>query len=197
MLRRWWMQEEELIAIVDKIANRFASTFKFGYHEIEDMKQQAWQVALEGLKDYDGKRPLENFLWTHVRNRLYNFKRDNYFRPEKPCDRCPLLVNDVCTKFKDRLECDLYSRWEKRTEKRKSLMTAVEHTDINYNENDITAQLDEKHLFETVDYNMPVELREYWIRFIHNLKLNKQKKEQVLLEITLILKEHNLDSEEG
>ena len=131
------MQEDELIAIVDKIANRFASTFKFGYHELEDMKQQAWQVALEGLKDYDGKRPLENFLWTHVRNRLYNFKRDNYFRPEKPCDRCPLLVNDVCTKFKDRLECDLYSRWEKRTEKRKSLMTAVEHTDTNYNENDI------------------------------------------------------------
>ena len=190
------MQEEELIRIVDKIANRFASTFKFGYHEIEDMKQQAWQVALEGLKDYDGKRPLENFLWTHVRNRLYNFKRDNYFRPEKPCDRCPLLVNDQCTQFKDRLECDLYSRWDKRTEKRKSLMTAVEHTDTKYSENDIIKQLDEKHLFETVDYNMPVELREYWIRFIHNLKLNKQKKEQVLLEITLILKEHNLDPQE-
>jgi len=190
------INEDELIKIVDKIANRFANTFKFGYHELEDMKQQAWQVALEGLKDYDGNRPLENFLWTHVRNRLYNFKRDNYFRPEKPCDRCPLLVNDQCTKFKDRLECDLYSRWEKRTEKRKSLMTAVEHTDTNYNENDITIRLDEKHLFETVDYNMPVELREYWIRFIHNLKLNKQKKEQVLLEITLILKEHNLDSEE-
>ena len=191
------MQEEELIRIIDKIANRFAGTFKFGYHEIEDMRQQAWQVALEGLKDYDGKRPLENFLWTHVRNRLYNFKRDNYFRPEKPCDRCPLLRNDECTKFKDRLECDLYSRWEKRTEKRKSLMSAVEHTDNKYSENDITSQLDNKHLFETVDYNMPVELREYWIRFIHNLKLNKQKKEQVLLEITLILKEHNLDSEEG
>ena len=74
------MQEDELIAIVDKIANRFANTFKFGYHELEDMKQQAWQVALEGLKDYDGKRPLENFLWTHVRNRLYNFKRDNLKR---------------------------------------------------------------------------------------------------------------------
>ena len=102
------INEEDLITIVNKIANRFASTFKFGYHEIEDMKQQAWQVALEGLKDYDGERPLENFLWTHIRNRLYNFKRDNYFRPEKPCDRCPLLRNDECTKFKDRLACDLY-----------------------------------------------------------------------------------------
>ena len=49
------INEEELIKTIDKIANRFASTFKFGYHEIEDMKQQAWQVALEGLKDYDGK----------------------------------------------------------------------------------------------------------------------------------------------
>ena len=75
-------------------------------------------------------------------------------------------------------------------------MTAVEHTDNKYKESDIIRQLDEKHLFETVDYNMPVELREYWIRFLHGLKLNKQKKEQVLFEITLILKEHNLDPEE-
>ena len=46
------IDEQELIKIMERIANRFASTFKFGYHELEDMKQQAWQVALEGLKDY-------------------------------------------------------------------------------------------------------------------------------------------------
>jgi len=192
------MNNDDLVPIIDKIANRFASTYKFGYHELEDMKQQAWQIALEGLEGYDGTRSLENYLWTHVRNRLYNFKRDNYFRPEKPCDKCPLFRNEKCTKFKDPLECDLYSRWEKRTEKRKSLMASVEYNDSDNQQEEIEQYLDKKHLFETIDYNMPVELREYWIRLVHGLKLNKNKREQVLLEITLILKENNLDdSEEG
>jgi len=188
--------DEELIKVINKIANRLASIYKFGYHELEDMKQQAWQIALEGLDDYDGKRPLENFLWTHVRNRLYNFKRDNYFRPEKPCDKCPLLVNAKCTQFNDRMECDLYSRWYKRAEKRKSLMSSVEYNDQNYTDEDVISKLDKQQIFEQIDYHMPVELREYWIRFLHGLKLNKAKREQILLEITLILKEHNLDSEE-
>lgn len=189
--------DEELIKVVNKIANKLANIYKFGYHELEDMKQQAWQIALEGLKDYDGDRPLENFLWTHIRNRLYNFKRDNYFRPEKPCDKCPLLVNGVCTKFQDRLECDLYARWEKRSEKRKSLMSAVEYNDESYSDEDVVSKLHKQQIFEKVDYYMPVELREYWIRFLHGLKLNKNKRDQLLLEITLILKEHNLDSQEG
>jgi len=190
------INEDELISTINRIADRFASTYKFGYHEIEDLKQQAWQVALEGLKDYDGQRSLSNFLWTHVRNRLYNFKRDNYFRPEKPCDRCPLLVNDKCTKFNDRMECDLYARWQKRTEKRKSLMSSVEYNDFNYNEDDLVSKLDNQELFKKIDAAIPVELREYWIRFIYNLKLHKNKREQILLEIKLILKEHGFDSEE-
>ena len=85
------MTEEQVIQTIDNIANRLASKFKFGYHEIEDMKQQARLFAWEGLKNYDGIRPLENFLWTHVRNRLYNFKRNNFGRPDKPCDTCPFF----------------------------------------------------------------------------------------------------------
>lgn len=188
--------EKELLAILDNIANSLASTYKFGYHEIEDMKQQARLIGLEGLKNYDGKRPLENFLWIHIRNRLYNFKRDNYFRPEKPCDKCPLFQNQSCIQFRNQMDCELYAKWKERTEKRKSLMSNVEHNDSNYDDNNILDQLDTKHLFETVDYNMPIELREYWIRFIHGLKLPKSKKEQVFMEINFILKEHNLDSEE-
>ena len=85
------IDENELLNVIDIITKKLAYKFKFGYHDIEDMKQQISIFAIEGLKNYDHKRPLENFLWTHVRNRLFNYKRDNYQRPDKPCYSCPLL----------------------------------------------------------------------------------------------------------
>ena len=83
------VDENEFLKIVDIISKKLAYKFKFGYHEYDDMKQQISIFALEGLKNYDHKRPLENFLWTHVRNRLFNYKRDNYQRPDKPCHGFP------------------------------------------------------------------------------------------------------------
>ena len=73
--------------IIERVSSRLAQKFRFGYHTIDDMKQQAALFAWEGIYDsWDDSRPLENFLWIHVRNRLYNFKRNNYGRPEKPCE---------------------------------------------------------------------------------------------------------------
>jgi len=70
--------EEEFLRVLDNISKRLGHKFKFGYHDFDDMKQQASIFALEGLEKYDNSRPLENFLWTHVRNRLFNYKRNNY-----------------------------------------------------------------------------------------------------------------------
>ena len=58
--------ESEVIDIINTVADRLCYKFKFGYHSAEDMKQQARLFAWQGLEKYDGKRPLENFLWTHV-----------------------------------------------------------------------------------------------------------------------------------
>ena len=44
------MTEQQLVHTINNIANRLASKFKFGYHELEDMKQQARLFAWEGLK---------------------------------------------------------------------------------------------------------------------------------------------------
>ena len=75
------------------------------------MKQQAAIFALEGLEKYDNKRPLENFLWTHVRNRLFNYKRDNYQRPDKPCLSCVFYdahcatSTNQCNEYDDKTNC--------------------------------------------------------------------------------------------
>ena len=196
------MSEDQVLQIINNIANRLASKFKFGYHELEDMKQQARMFAWEGLENYDGIRPLENFLWTHVRNRLYNFKRNNFGRPDKPCDSCPFYDPTFsnsqgygCLKFDDHEECDLYAGWLSRnTAKRNIMNTAQLDIDLNAGHS-VGDVLDKKHIFNLVDRAIAVQDREDWIRFVHNLRLPKTRKEVITEKILAILKENDIDPE--
>jgi hypothetical protein len=121
------INEQDFLTAIDNITKNLAYKFKFGYHDIDDMKQQITLFALEGIKNYDHKRPLENFLWTHVRNRLFNYKRDNYQRPNKPCLTCPLYDPNLkqstsgCSQFSNKNDCELYSKWSDRNNAKKNL----------------------------------------------------------------------------
>jgi len=196
------MTEEQVLQTINNIAKRLASKFRFGYHEIEDMKQQARLFAWEGLKNYDGIRPLENFLWTHVRNRLYNFKRNNFGRPDKPCDTCPFF--DIhfqnsqgygCKAYDSHEECDLYLGWMNRNTAKRNIMNTTK-LDLDIQDQDNVAnQFDRDHIFNLVDTSLPVRYREDWIRLINDLKLPKARKD-VLVDVVLnILKEHGIDKE--
>ena len=164
------------------------------------MKQQARLFAWEGIEHYDGVRPLENFLWTHVRNRLYNFKRNNFGRPDKPCDSCPYFdlahENDKgypCKADDDHEECDLYMGWLKRNTAKRNIMNTAQ-LDLEVRQSDaIEEAIDKKHIFNVVDQSLPVHYREDWIRFINNLKISKFKKEALIEAIAEILKENNID----
>ena len=196
------MTEEQVIQTIDNIANRLASKFKFGYHEIEDMKQQARLFAWEGLKNYDGIRPLENFLWTHVRNRLYNFKRNNFGRPDKPCDSCPFFDHNFlnsrgygCKAYDNHEECDLYVGWVNRNTAKRNIMNTTK-LDLDIQDgNTVENIIDREHVFNLVDTDLPVQHREDWIRLINGLKLPKARKEVVVEIVLNILKEHNFDKE--
>ena len=196
------MTEEQVIQTIDNIANRLATKFKFGYHEIEDMKQQARLFAWEGLKNYDGVRPLENFLWTHVRNRLYNFKRNNFGRPDKPCDTCPFYDRNFfnskgygCKAYDNHEECDLYLGWMNRnTAKRNIMNTSKLDLDIQ-DRNSVENKFDRDDMFNLIDTSLPVQHREDWIRLTNDLKLPKARKEIIVAVVLDILKEHNFDKE--
>ena len=194
------MTEEQVVQIINNISNRLANKFKFGYHDIDDMKQQARLFAWEGIENYDGVRPLENFLWTHVRNRLYNFKRNNFGRPDKPCDSCPYFdiahENDKgypCKAYDDHEECDLYMGWFKRNTAKRNIMNTAQ-LDLEVRQSDaIEEMLDKKQIFNLIDKSIPVHYREDWIRFINNLKLSKAKRESLVATIVGILKENKID----
>lgn len=198
------ISDEEFIAVLDKITKKLIYKFKFGYHEAEDMKQQAAIFALEALEKYDHKRPLENFLWTHVRNRLFNFKRDHYQRPDKPCLTCPLYDPKLkcstsgCSKFNNKLDCDLYQSWMSRNERKKNLNKLTSMSD-NYDlssGNDITLDISNKEIFDLLDSQLSYKYREVFLKLKHgekvlSVELNKFKK-----EVDRILKENNIKKEE-
>ena len=151
------VDENEFLRVIDVISKKLAYKFKFGYHDFDDMKQQISIFALEGLKNYDHKRPLENFLWTHVRNRLFNYKRDNYQRPDKPCLTCPLYDPHLkksasgCEQYSNKENCSLYNSWLNRNNTKKNLMHLNTIDEIKDYGNAFTS--DENLLTNTIENN--------------------------------------------
>jgi DNA-directed RNA polymerase specialized sigma24 family protein len=190
--------ESELLAVIEVISKKLAYKFKFGYHEYEDMKQQITVFALQGMENYDGIRPLENFLWTHVRNRLFNYKRDNYQRPNKPCLTCPLYdahcakSSSQCLKFNDKTECAEYSGWSKRNNTKKNLMylnsmeqEPLENTSFKFLHHD--KSMEQKEIFDLLDNSLNGEEREIYLRLKGGSKLTKIEMNKLTLKIKEIL----------
>ena len=74
------MKVTENEKIIQNVINRTAPKYTFGCYELEDIKQEAWGIALEILDKWDGERPLENFMTVCLNNRLQNLKRNKFFR---------------------------------------------------------------------------------------------------------------------
>ncbi len=193
------VDESELLKVIDIITKKLAYKFKFGYHDIDDMKQQISIFALEGLKNYDHKRPLENFLWTHVHNRLFNYKRDNYQRPNKPCYSCPLFdkKNSSCTKYANKNDCDLYSNWSKRNSNKKNLMqwTTIEDTRSYSNmtvSNDNS--IENIEMVKLLEANLIGEYRNIYLKLKGGSKVSKQDREKLNQKVKEILCQKNEDN---
>jgi len=194
------VDEQEFLTVLDNISKRLGNKFKFGYHTYEDMKQQAAIFALEGLKKYDNKRPLENFLWTHVRNRLFNYKRDNYQRPDLPCHTCPFYdikfetTQNQCTEYKNKDNCSLYSSWVKRNSDKKNIMkpTNIEDTHQTASKQDKIEDIFlKKQTLDIIDEIIPTQYRDLYLRFRYGDKVSKTEQKKIISIIQNILKEHH------
>lgn len=193
------VDETELLKVIDIITKKLGYKFKFGYHDINDMKQQISIFALEGLKNYDHKRPLENFLWTHVRNRLFNYKRDNYQRPDKPCYTCPLFDSKsaLCTKYSNKNDCDLYYTWTQRNQNKKNLMhlTTIEEIKDYGNiflQNSVS--IEDQEIMKILDEKLSGEIRSIYLKLKGGSKIPKADRNKLLSKIQEILCQKNEDS---
>lgn len=197
--------EEEFVVVWEKISKKLGYKFKFGYHSHEDMKQQAAIFALQGLKNYDNKRPLENFLWTHVRNRLFNYKRDNYQRPDKPCLTCPFhKPNDPkhtsdCSEFSNKSECSLYTSWLNRNDNKKNIMKPIGLDNLTENQKEtikdnLFLNISNKEIINIINENISIKNRPIFLRFQGGSKVPKTEFKKLLVEIKKILKDNDIKS---
>lgn len=62
-----------------KIATSLSQKFKFGIWEADDIKQEIYFLILQAEPEFDEEKGDEfTFYFNYVKNRLMNFKRDNY-----------------------------------------------------------------------------------------------------------------------
>lgn len=196
------INEDEFLRVIDNISTKLAYKFRFGYHNFEDMKQQATIFAIEAMDKYDKSRPLENFLWTHIRNRLFNYKRDNYQRPDKPCLNCPFYDANKqnsfsqCTKYSDKQSCELYATWSARNNAKKNIMDTVNIDDLpvhasSFVDNNIS--FDNKEIIKILDEKIPHQHRELYLKMKHGSKISKKEQKILFDAITLVLQENNIN----
>ena len=197
------VDENEFLRVVDIIAKKLAYKFKFGYHDFDDMKQQISIFALEGLKNYDHKRPLENFLWTHVRNRLFNYKRDNYQRPDKPCINCPLhdphckKSTSGCIDYTNKEDCSQYENWLSRNNTKKNLMHLTTIDEIKdysnaFSSDDslLTNTIASNEIFNLIEQYLNGEYRTIYLKVRSGAKVNKNDMDKLTVKLQEILKDH-------
>jgi DNA-directed RNA polymerase specialized sigma subunit len=197
------VDEDEFLRVIDIITNKLAHKFKFGYHSFDDMKQQASIFAIEALEKYDKSRPLENFLWTHIRNRLFNYKRDNYQRPDKPCLTCPFYDAhrqkslSQCSQFEDKQNCEPYLGWYNRNNTKKNIMDTMNIDDLNapsaISNNDTKDIASNNEIIKLLDEKIPAEYRELYLKMKYNAKLTKSEQKTLYEVVSSIISENSYD----
>ena len=196
--------EEQLVETLYRIANSLASTYTFGYFDREDIVQEGVISALEALKDgkYDQSRPLENFAYTHMRNRLYNNKRNKYFRRESPCQSCPHFDPDnkispnqnQCAAFTDKNDCDKWDGWLQRNTTKQNLMNPLNIVEIDDEKekrmrisDNIINDIYMEDLRRIIDAKLPVEIRSDYLKMLTEKvsisKIRRARVQQVIIEI--------------
>lgn len=158
------MTEEQVVSTITRVSQRLASKFTFPNYDEDDIEQEAFIIGMEAMNRYDEVRPLENFLSIHIKNRLKNFKRDNYYRPDE--GKAEQIQNG----------------------KRKLL----EAGSIDEMRNFISTQecsnsLEERELVDYIDINLPANMRADFLRFKNGQPLTKTRKSNLVNELKIIL----------
>lgn len=187
------MTKEQVEATINIVVNRLGPRFQFGYFTAADMKQQGWIFALEALDRYDEKRPLENFMYTHVRNRFINFKRDKYKRNDAPCRLCHNQM-DGETGHADRHYCGKYEAWKKRNLAKQNIINPLDISHISDDKESNTRtkssvldDLEYSEIIARIDEQLPVELRSTYLQMVQGESVPKNKRQEVERAVLAIM----------
>ena len=198
------LTENEVLHIIEKTVSYLAPSFKFGYFDIDDMKQEGTIFCIEALSSFnfdkscqdDVSSALLTFLKTHVRWRFLNMRRKQLSRAEPPNCVCELCSSDSA----NRLDCKKYSNWVKRNVAKKSLMEPFDVDTVISKDfscvQDVHSRVLSSDIIKILNQYIPVNIRADYRKFLDGVSIPKNKREKLFLEIKKILKEHYSSEEE-
>lgn len=198
--------QEEVLADIKHVTEKLSRHFKFGYYTIEDIQQEGCIFALDGLKRYNPTQntSLRTFLYTHVRNRFINMRRNQCFLQSYPCSTCGFYDKlkkeslNKCREFQDKKCCVEYMKWYSASKSKGLLITNgfIDH-DLNQPvECDLMEVLYKKEIFDIIDQNLPFLFREDYCRFMQGARLSKERKQKLICAIQEVLREKGILEEE-
>jgi len=189
------ISEPELIAILYEVARKVAPKFTFGYFKLDDIIQEAVIIGIEGLPRYDEERPIKNFLYIHMRNRLDNLMRNKFFRDECPCNLCR-NCEEGQTKHTDGYFCDKFKKWLELNCTKASLMSPLGLLRLNANEErhveSERCPLTYKEIIALLTDNFPTLLRADYLKLQDGLTIPDDRRELVADETRKILARFNI-----
>lgn len=158
------MTEEQVVMTITRVSSRLANKYTFPNFEEDDISQEAFIIGMEALDRYDGVRPLENFLSVHIKNRLKNFKRDHYYRPDEG------KAEEIQQGKKKLLEAGSIDEM-------RSFICSKESSN----------SLEERELVDYIDLHLSANMRGDYLRFKNDQTLTKTKKANLLDELRQIV----------
>ncbi len=188
--------EADVVEAINKAANILAPSFAFAYHEVSDIRQQ---IALEALKAlasgrYDPTRPLENFIYAHVRNRLINFKRDKLRRNDPPCPTCHRLIPGEHSEHEDGKKCEKYLAWAGRNTAKQNIIAPLDISNISdeaeprtRTESEVEDNVITHELLLLIDESLDMELRADYLAMRSGAKVPKARRELVVAALREIV----------
>lgn len=177
--------------MIERVARALAPGFVFGNFGVEDIEQEARRMGLDALHRYDRSRPLDSFLFAHVRNRLINFKRDNYHRADPPCKVCERAWPGP-TAHEGGNYCEEFLAWKERNHAKQALARplrlepGVMHRYFS-EPSRVSDQVETQELLEKIDQELPLELRADYLRMTDGVSLPAVRRERVRSCLTVIL----------
>lgn len=154
------MEQQEILEIITRVATRLAPKYVFGHYDREDIEQEAILMGFDALKRYDGIRPLENFIYTHISNRLKTFKRDKYFR-----------LNSGTA--------------EAIQQNKKNIIDAIPIDNVSPIKEERTSDYDD--IKASIEEHLPLRLKKDYMRMCAGVKVSKKIKTEISTAIRSIM----------
>lgn len=156
-----------MLEIITTVAAKLAPKYTFGYYGVDDICQEGIIMGYEALPRYDNKRPLPNFIYVHINNRLKTFKRDNYFR-----------INAGSA--------------ESIQQAKKNIMDPVSIEKVEpLKEGELLDALNLKEIREKINKHLPTNLRKDYLRICAGAKVSKNTRQKIVETLKKILENYD------